>query len=275
MTPRCFAKSRRAPGFTLVELLVAFAISMLLLVALAGVISQTMSTSRKARNSLEAYNSAAAAMDLLANDLESLAARGQPFEFLQTVKEDVAGAADVTRLFMVSLSTQDNLASAGAGQMHAICYRLLRQDPVSAGGSNPVYGIYRTSVDAPATFAQFAGAADLSGPFGSVAVTLDDFVAGNIVDFQIRFYESGDVAAANDVNGSTGPVRLAGRSAKVNGAAWSGGELGWAEVMLTVLEDQGIKALESGSLSMADARSRYGHTLTRRVALRSPLAASL
>jgi hypothetical protein len=250
-------------------MLVACAVAMVLLVSLVGIVSQSLAVSRKTNSSLLAYNEAAAAIDLIANDLESLAASAQPFEYLQTAKEDVSQAKGVARLLMLSAASQDNTAAADAGQVRAISYRLLRQDPINDGGTNSVYGLYRSAVSANATFRDFAGHADLSSAFGAVAVSLDDFVAGNIVDFQVLFYPAGSQAPANLGGGAALPVRISGSGAKVNGSN-SPSALAWAEVTLTVLEENGIKLLDAGSLDMATAKQRYGHLLTRRVALRTP-----
>lgn len=275
MKRRCSGNRSRAGAFTLVELLVAFAISALLMVALVNVISQTVKTSRKSSSSISAYSSAAAALDLLASDLEALAVRGEAFEYLQTVKEDVGGVTDVTRLMLVTLGNTDSFSQADAGQMRAVCYRLLRQDPVKAGGKNLVYGLYRTAVSAAVTFSDYAGVKDLSAPFASATPTVDDYVAGNIVDFQVRFYPAGGGAAANDLNAKTLPVRLSAGNATVGGTKWSGAPLEWCEVSLTVLEDDGVRALDSGALPIAEATTRYGHTLSRRFALRMPITTEL
>ncbi len=258
-----------ACGFTLVEMLVACAVAMLLLVSLVGIVSQSLTVSRKTNSSLLAYNEAAAAIDLIANDLESLAASAQPFEYLQTAKEDVSQAKGVTRLLMLSVSSQDNTAASEAGHVRAISYRLVRQDPINDGGANNVYGLYRSAVSANATFRDFAGQADLASPFAAVTVSLDDFVAGNIVDFQVLFYPAGNQAPANLVGDAALPVRISGSGARINGSD-SPTPLAWAEVTLTVLEENGIKLLDAGSLDMATVKQRYGHLLTRRVALRTP-----
>ncbi len=256
-------------AFTLVEMLVACAVAMLLLVSLAGIVSQSMDVSRRANNTLLAYNEAAAAIDLLANDLESLAVTRQPFEYLQMTTETVEAAAGVSRLLFLSVATQDNTADADMGQLRAISYRLLRQDPISSGGKNPVYGLYRSSVSASDTFQKFSGQTDLASSFNSVTPSLDDFVAGNIVDFRVRFYPAGSQTPANTSGGAVQPVRISGNSTKVNGSDYSG-ILAWAEVTMTVLENSGVKLLDAGTIDLETARQRYGRILTRRVALRQP-----
>jgi len=256
-------------AFTLVEMLVACAVAMLLLVSLAGIVSQSMDVSRRTNNTLLAYNEAASAIDLLANDLESLAVTRQPFEYLHMTTETVEAASGVSRLLFLSVATQDNTADADMGQLRAISYRLLRQDPISSGGKNPVYGLYRSSVSAAETFQKFAGQTDLSSSFNSVSPSLDDFLAGNIVDFRVRFYPAGGQTPANGGGASIQPVRISGNSTKVNGSDFSG-VLAWAEVTMTVLENSGVKLLDAGTIDLETAKQRYGRILTRRIALRLP-----
>ncbi len=250
-------------------MLVACAVAMLLLVTLVGIVSQSLTVSKKTNNALLAYNEAATAVDLVANDLESLASTAQPFEYLQTVKEDVQDAKGVTRLLMLSVASQDNSANADIGQLRAISYRLLRQDPIKDGGPNSVFGLYRTILSTQNTFTSSAGNTDLNTSFSTVATTLDDFVAGNVVDFQVRFYPVGNQPAANLSGQATQPVRISGNGTRIDGANYAG-VLAWAEITLTVLDDNAIKLLDAGSIDMATARQRYGHLLTRRIALRSP-----
>ncbi len=260
--------ARQAKGFTLVEVLVACAISMVLLLILVGIVSQTTAVSKKANSALLAFNAASSALDLIAHDLESLAVTRQPFEFLQTVKEDVDEVTGVTRLLMLSVASQDNTDEADAGQVRAISYRLLHQDPVSAGGSEKVYGLYRSAATAKNTFETFSGQPDLTAPFGALAVSLDDFVVGNVVDFQVQFYAAGSQVPANG-GSAIQPVRIGGNATTVNGTPYRNGPVTWAEVTLTVVEDGAVKPLESGAITLADAKQRFGHKLTRKVAIPS------
>jgi len=231
-------KEAKHGGFTLVEMLVAFAVGALVLVALTSIVSQSMAVSRKSNNVLLSNNAASTALDLVTRDLESLSVTGKPFEYLRVLKEDVDGVTDVARLLMLSAGGFDATNSAEFAQVRAISYRLINQDPINPGGGRPVYGLYRSVASVEDTFSDYAGQTNLTTPFATLADSLDDFVVGNVIDFQIRFFSEGNQSAANAVGAQLQPVRISGNSTEINGSGYTGPPLAWAEVSLTVLDDR-------------------------------------
>jgi len=202
-------------GFTLVELLVAIAISAIIVLVLAAVTSGALKSSTTNNNSLIALSAANAALDLLANDLNSLAASGQPspagqtatagpYEFLQARPDPNTGnlnGATPALLMLNAASAQDSISnSSDLGiQPRAICYQLAFQDPVNSSNTNTaakIYGLYRTVQTGSATFANFLGQSDLYGTssgsqWGKLATALpstNSFIVGNVTDFQLVFY---------------------------------------------------------------------------------------
>ncbi len=270
---RSACKQARHSGFTLVEMLVAFAVGAIVLVALTSIVSQSMTVSRKSNNVLLSNNAASTAVDLVTRDLESLSVTGRAHEYLQVFKEDVGGVTDVARLLMLSSGGFDATNSSDFAQARAISYRLINQDPINPGGSRAIYGLYRSVVSVQDTFANYSGQTNLAVPFSLLAATLDDFVVGNVIDFQVRFFTDGNQAAANASGSQLHPVRISGASSQINGVAYTGAPLTWAEVSLTVLEDRdnAVSRFESGTLTLEDARSQYGFRLSRRVPIRVPL----
>lgn len=252
-------------------MLVAFAVGALVLVSLVAIVSQSMSVSSRTNAKLLANNSAAVAVDLVANDLESLAVTRRPFEYLQTVQEPVGPLSNVTRLLMLSAGGTDATTNVDVGQVRAISYRVLDQDPVNSGGSSPIIGLYRTVVSSTNTFEEFIGSTNLDTAFSSASVALEDFVAGNIVDFQVRLFPDGHRPALNEVSGVVQPIRLGGTGVLVSGST-NTNIVSWAEVSVTVLEDRedAVRRLRAGSLTLEDAVERYGFRLSRRVAIRAP-----
>lgn len=263
---------RPISAFTLVEMLVAFAVGALVLVALTSIVSQSMAVSRKSNNVLLSNNAASTAVDLVTRDLESLAVTGRSYEYLQVLKEDVGGVTDVARLLLLTSAGFDSTNSQDFAQVRAVTYRLVNQDPINPGGNRTVYGLYRSAASAQETFANFLGQADLAVPFSSLTASLDDFVVGNVIDFQIRFFSDGNQAAANASGPQLHAVRISGNSTEINGAAHAGAPLAWAEVSLTVLQDRdsSVSRFEAGTLSLEDARSQYGFRLSRRIPIRPP-----
>ena len=176
-----------------------------------------------------------------------------------------------------------------------------------SNASNSVFGIYRQVATAADTFKYALGSTDLykalyqSGNLSAMQTppALSAFVTGNVVDFQLAFYAnpisaggSGNPAAGTLIQppviiNQTSPsaalpyqkTQLLGTQVLVNGAApmlngQGYGPVVYAEVSLTVIEDPGAKLWGDGTgvgaRSPAAIKQKYGHTLTRKVTLRTP-----
>ena len=254
-------------------MLVAFAVGAMILVSLSSMISGSMSISRKSNNSLIAYNAAAASLDLIGTDLESLAATSQPFEYLQIGNASVVtNGSNVARLmFLMSSANDISTNTSDSGQVRAVMYRLANQDVITANGSNSIYGLYRfCETNAGTVFRNYLGSTDLSTNSGfSADATNNDFLAGNIVDFQVRIYPPGSLTPINP--NVTDVVRMSGAGITVGSTTNTNG-VATAEVTLTVLEDRDnvMKRLAAGTLAITDAKRLYGHVLTRKVMLSLP-----
>ena len=180
----------------------------------------------------------------------------------------------------------------------------------TTAGSNPgnsVFGIYRQVATAADTFKYVLGTTDLynamyvSGNVGSMQTppALSAFVIGNVVDFQLAFYANPISTATGNGSPAVGsllqpPVfinsasasastalpylktQLQGTQTLVNGnaPAVSYGPVVYAEISLTVIEQPGAKLWGDGTgvgaRSPAAIRQKFGHTLTRKVVLRTP-----
>ncbi len=258
-------------AFTLIELLVACAVGAMLLATLMSILSGSINLSRKTNDSLLAYNAASAALDLIGTDLESLAATTQTnFECLRIGSESV-GDAGVSAAKLILLTSSANDTASGtddSGQVRAVVYRLAYKDVLNSSGTNNIYGIYRFSeTNAGAVFTNYIGTNDLSGTEGFTAdAKIDDFLAGNIVDFRVRLYPQGSLSPLNtnasDVVRMNGAGVIVGGTTKTEGAAT-------AEVSLTFLEDAGAKLLKNG-VALDTVKARYGYTLSKKVPLRTP-----
>ena len=265
MRPRFSGK-----GFTLVELLVAMSVGALVIVMLLSILSGTMSLSRKANDSLLGANAAAAALDLIGTDLESLVPLSKTnFEYLHLVNDPVEAASNAAKLIMLTSSAIDvGSSSTVAGQVRAVVYRLGYMDVVQTnGGNNKIYGIYRSvETNASTVFNNYIGTNDLSGTdlFKLAALSADDFLAGNIVDFRVFFYPPGSLTPI-----TTNTARLSAAGAKVGSAQPT--NIATAEVSLTSLEEAGAKLLKNGALDLDEIKKRHGYTVSKKVPLRNPL----
>lgn len=259
-------------GFTLIEMLVAFAVGALVLVTLAQIISSSLTVSRRTNSSLMAASGASAAIDMVANDLESVVATAQPFAVLETVNDTVGGLSNVKRVFMLTAGGADLLSANASefGQVRAISYRLARQDIIKPGGSNDVYGLYRQTVSSNQTFSGFLGRTDnLSGAAWPGSASLDELILANVVDFQVRLLPAGN---AEPMNRSNEPILIRGRTPAVSGANQTSTPA-WIEVTLVVLQDREniIQRVMKDPTLLQKAIEQHGLRLTRRVAVRNAL----
>jgi type II secretory pathway pseudopilin PulG len=233
-------------AFTIVEMLVAVAVSVIVVVLLANVVSQALLTSRKANNELQAMNAAAAALDLIAGDIDSLSATRQPYEYFQAFNEPTAidTASHAMRMVLLSTSAEDagvSSTSSGiytypdSGLTHAICYQILYQDPLAGGsyallgGSNAIFGLYRGVASSGTTFASVMGLSnEFTGFWKNIGgaslgplmnnsqngVTVD-FIAPNVVDLEVAAY-------ANTLTSSNGALIATGSTQLYNPPASAG-----------------------------------------------------
>lgn len=261
-------------GFTLIELLVAMAVGALVIVMLLSILSGTMSLSRKANDSLLGANAAAAVLDLIGTDLESLVPLSQPnFEYLHLVNDPVELATNAAKLIMLTSSSTDvGSAATEAGQVRAVVYRLAHLDVLKASGTNNIYGIYRAvETNAATVFSDYIGSTNLStNSLFTAAAQTEDFLAGNIVDFRVRFYAPG---AATELNtNASDAIRIHATNIFVGGTA-KNTNAATVEVSLTYLEEAGAKLLKNGApLSLDEIKKRYGYTVSKKVPLRTPIA---
>ncbi len=315
-------------------MLVAITISIVVVVMLAGIISQTMIISHKSASELQAENAAAAAVDLIIGDLSTIAATRQSYEYFQTFADPTTNIGPTTamsvspaRLLMLSSAAEDaSTSSTESGLVHGISYQVQYIDPLP-GGTKPVFGLWRTVVSGSNTFnsgSAFPGTTLLGStnqfttfwsnsgiPTVSSLNTnppagiKTDFVAANVIDLETTCYQplisssngipivSGSATAipVTVFKGFVGGVQFIGATT-YNGVIYSSsgsekvtptlyspngypaGYPAYVEVSVTVLEDEGATlwalSKNSGQLTKALLKQKYGHTLTRKIPLPSP-----
>ncbi len=334
------------------ELLVAIVISVIIVLVLAAVTSGALKTSTTNNNSLLALSSANAALDLVANDLRSVATSGRmaltgsatagspfptvPYEFLQarpdgspvTIPDTKLNGTTPALLMMNTTSAQDSISYPNdpGMQPRAVCYQIAFQDPINpsnATTSAKVFGLYRTVQPSSTTFANFLGTNDLYGTStgsqwcgvlsGASFPASASFIVGNVVDFQLVFYACPAMNTTGTASLTNLPVKIysTADSATVTTSpnyhmpihltnmgtfilalgtlptstataslqygldvatptSFPHGPVVYIDVTITVLDNNGAVELGSGAISLTEAKARYGHNLTRRVAIPEP-----
>ena len=162
MKPPCFVNATaRERGFTLLELMLAMAVTALLLVLLASVASQGLQNSRQINETVRMQSDATAALGMIASDLQALAIDVRPIEVLECQAETVRG---VNSSWLMGLSrVYDNPGSnkqQNFGELRAFSYRMAYGDPVTGGtsGNTCVYGLYRKALTTGTTRSSILGA---------------------------------------------------------------------------------------------------------------------
>ncbi len=262
-------------AFTIVELLVATAVSLLLIGILLSVTSNVMSSYKRAEGEFIRQGDVAFALDQIVQDLEGIVTPNViGAEGLRSTPEEVGPeeAASHWLTFLSTATDSDNSSPVTfSGATRAISYRLAYQNPIDGGSSDASYAIYRSIATAQHTFDNAIDKADLQAEYWtSLAAVpapsplpptdLDNFLAGNVVRFDVRFLR-GDT---NEWTSSDENIRLGRDGATVNGVLVEGG-FKRAEVAITVLTPAGMERLRSG-LSLGEAITKFGHTSVRQTA---------
>ena len=281
-------RSTRKSAFTLIEIMVASVIMIVLTGLVIQITSEVLKVWNRSSGKLSANAEARIALDLLTQDLETAVFRNNEQQWLRVESPvDVAAIAPYAsqtvalKLFSPALDRDNN----SPGDICAIAYRLEFKESYEDGPN--VYALYRALETPENTFNNLMGsqsqgtnspqsiltkdAVGNTSFWGEVAiVTAENFLASNVVDFKVLIYgETGlaDPDPLNDTDADKAPdVDYAfGGSDGINTT------LLYAEIILTVLSDEGIEILERGNLAGTglddeDAVIRqHGEVFTRRV----------
>lgn len=198
---------RRGRGFTLVELMVAMAIT----VALSSVIMTTavfsMDIWARGRSEVRASRQAKSMAESIARDIESMVVRkGNDFQWLsaETMIPDsgpkgVHRSGNAARLAFFSSATDrydGKTGSADTGQggdVSTVVYELQYKDPTGAAGNGEYsnFVLYRRLIDPDDTFKDLLCQTDLGGALDSYSGSVGDFgnfVCENLYQFTLTFH---------------------------------------------------------------------------------------
>ena len=195
---RRLSPSRRPGGFTLVEMLVALAVTMLLVVVVASITSSSLNLNTLIHGRLSTQQDAKVALEFFGRDFDALAPAEQARTTMTVVQEQVAGPNGSSLFSFWIMLLSRPIDSSYQGQIRAVSYRLLYIDPMVPTGANKRLALYRTELpktlsgnataflDVPDLYADFwknywaTYAADNGGK-----TLLNDFLVENIVDIKV------------------------------------------------------------------------------------------
>lgn len=201
-------KTRFSPklsrGFTLIELMVAMAITTIIVTVLVSITGVALDTWQRGRAEIRASRQAKAMLDTMAKDFESLVSRrGNGFEWLYSkVDTDLPGpsanlSTNAAELIFFTAATDRYLGQIGTtddkgGDVSCVGYQLQYQDPVKGTEeeNSSTFVLYRLLVDPDATFKDLLGKEDLKGAFSSYSTKVkevENFVCENVYQFTLTY----------------------------------------------------------------------------------------
>lgn len=280
-------------GFTLIELMVATAIMAVLVLAVMGVTSHVLSTWSSASGRLGANAEARTALQYLGDDLETLVVRPKQQTWLEVTYENNPvpgqGTVRVPNISLISATEHRARAAGDSGNICAINYKLAFRNPIVGGTAEPpspppVAGLYRKVIDPQQTFNQVLTTATGSEPI-SLTNTIDgiggntdafaNFLSSNVADLSIDFYaEDLDEAvdSLNRVKKIEGDFMYSDKIYEETDSGINWGRILYADIRMTVVSDEGAKAMAVASITGRDTKDiiqQHGTVFSRRVPILS------
>lgn len=288
------AAGARRRGFTLIELMVATAIMAILVLAVMTITSHVLGTWSNASGRLGANAEARSALQYLGDDLETLVVRPKKQTWLKVTRGTLgATGGDAPNISMITATEYRDRPTTGDdyGNICAVNYQLAFQHPITGGTTGiappPIAGLYRKVLSPETTFDDvLAGAVgnetlhEQIAAHGSTAL-FENFLSSNVVNLSVDFYAE-DLSRDGDGNliNKNGVLPVEGDFTykdKIyigdsDTAMANVGRLVYADIRMTILSDDGAKALAVASVTNqdeADIIQNYGIVFTRRVPILS------
>jgi len=280
-------RGTRKSAFTLIEIMVATVIMVVLVGLVIQITSEVLKVWNRSSGKLSANAEARIALDLLTQDLETAVFRNNGQQWLRVesptdVAPDAPYASQTVAVKLFSPALDRDQTSAG--DICAIAYRLEFKESYDAGPD--VYALYRAIARPDDTFNNLMGSPSqgTNSPQSELTpnapgnpvfwsddsiVSEGNFLASNIVDFKVFIYEDTGDANPTPVNADANfdlTIDYA-----YGGTGGSDNPLLYADIVLTILSDEGIEILERGNLAGTgfanenEVISQHGEVFTRRV----------
>jgi prepilin-type N-terminal cleavage/methylation domain-containing protein len=215
---------KRSKGFTLIELMVAMAITTVIVTVLVSITGVALDTWQRGRAEIRASRQAKSMLDTMAKDFESLVSRrGNNFEWLYSkVETDLPGpsenmSSNAAELIFMTAATDRYQGQIGTaddlgGDVSCVSYQLQYQDPVKGTEeeNSSTFVLYRLLVNPDETFKDLLGKDDLSTAFSTKykdkVKEVENFVCENIYQFTLTYQV--EVTQIAGTTTTTVPVRV-------------------------------------------------------------------
>lgn len=276
-------------GFTLAELLVAMAITVVLVSLTVVITGSALDAWRGARNEIRAARQAKIMLDALGRDLESLVIRGNNnYEWLNVKSEsrdigpDGRLSPNSAKLVFLTGATDrydGNVGQAGddkGGDISTVGYSLEFLDPIFADKNEKysTFVLYRNLIDPDQTFQGLLANEDLEKAYNTAsggATTGANFMCENIFEisvvFSVKYVDSNDeakfvrvpVMGTSGGANAVGEFSISGSTIKVDGQEpqYSKGRVIGVDLNITVLSDTGMRLIRRVPFDTPDAKAKF------------------
>ena len=296
-------------GFTLMELMVAMAITTIIVTVLVSITSIALDTWNRSRAELRASRQAKSMIDTMARDFESLVTRsGNENQWLSAMAptQTIGGKLKSTNaselIFFTAVTDRyegkigDPTADKG-GDVSCVGYKLEYRDPIGGTGTAfETFVLNRLLVNPDETFDELLGEPDLVDAFSSYSTKLsnvENFVCENVFQFTVTFHvqvtkttSTGSTVIQVPVTVGQSPgdqvsdefsIKGTGIEADITSSAVTadelrGGKLVAMEIAVTVISDYGIDQLRNRTFTaveQADFLAKNSYQYTKLVQLPS------
>ena len=197
-------KQSSTKGFTLMELMVAMAVTSIIVTVLVSITSIALDTWNRSRSELRAARQAKSMVETMARDFESMVVRrGNDFEWLYAKSETNQPGENMVStnsadLIFFSAATDRYEGEIGVnnkdkgGDVSCVGYRLHYRNPIDRSKEGfETFVLNRLRVDPDQTFGKLLGEEDLKAAFSSFKSRLDEekyFVCENVFQFTLTFF---------------------------------------------------------------------------------------
>lgn len=201
-------------GFTLMELMVAMAITTIIVTVLVSITSIALETWNRSRAELRASRQAKSMIDTMARDFESLVTRrGNTSEWLSAIVDPDLGtlgdkmkSENAAKLIFFTAATDRYAGQIGTatdlgGDVSCVAYQLQYRDPIDPAGSSKfkTFVLNRLLKDPKDTFDKLLGKTDsadaaksldkvFTAQYGTELSKPENFVCENIFQFSMTFH---------------------------------------------------------------------------------------
>jgi type II secretory pathway component PulJ len=261
-------------GFTLVEVLVSSALTLVVMSMLFTILIGAMNAWQAGTGRLQGNADARMALDILASDLQSMVARQTTYNQEWLVSDliatpsDPSGRSSTHLLFFAPSLDRD---AGQQGDIVAISYRVGYQDAL-AGMDNRrywIYGLYKTMATTSETFTDALGQQDIRNGFWNSRNTLarEALLIPNVVDFRVSW-----IVELPDGSTRLEPSGVILRNQLFTASHPTAVRIVSAELSLTILTDEGagrVQTLAAGNqlnpARMNSVIEEFGRVYTKRV----------